>query len=113
MGYARHVGRVGALAVALGIGAAVATTPGMAWADGTTEDHSAVAESDTNQAPATPDTTTAVQDPGAGIRNNIERAADDLRDGIRNALQGVVRSSGGAITSTRRTGSNANNGNVP
>ena len=32
MGYANHVGRVGALAVALGIGAAVASTAGMAWA---------------------------------------------------------------------------------
>lgn len=33
MGYAKHVGRVGALAVALGIGTAVITTPGIAWAD--------------------------------------------------------------------------------
>ena len=33
MGYAKYVGRVGALAVALGIGAAlVSTGPGMAWA---------------------------------------------------------------------------------
>ena len=32
MGYANYVGRVGALAVALGIGAAVASTAGMAWA---------------------------------------------------------------------------------
>ncbi len=32
MGYARYVGRVGALAVALGVGAAVASTPGTAWA---------------------------------------------------------------------------------
>jgi glucose/arabinose dehydrogenase len=31
--YARYVGRVGALAVALGIGGALVTTPGMAWAD--------------------------------------------------------------------------------
>ena len=30
--YARHVGRVGALAVALGIGSAIAV-PGVAWAD--------------------------------------------------------------------------------
>ena len=30
MGYAMHIGRVGALAVALGIGIAVASTPGMA-----------------------------------------------------------------------------------
>src|SRR6476469_4347300 len=29
LGAARHIGRVGALAVALGLGAAVATTPGM------------------------------------------------------------------------------------
>ena len=33
MGYARHVGRVGALAVALGVGAAVATAPGIASAE--------------------------------------------------------------------------------
>ena len=35
MGYARHIGRVGALAVALGIGAAVAGSGGIAWADET------------------------------------------------------------------------------
>jgi YVTN family beta-propeller protein len=33
MGYATYIGRVGALAVALGIGAAVANTPGVAWAE--------------------------------------------------------------------------------
>ena len=32
MGYASYVGRVGGLAVALGVGVAVATTPGVAWA---------------------------------------------------------------------------------
>ena len=31
--YARHIGRVGALAVALGVGAAVVTSPGVAWAE--------------------------------------------------------------------------------
>ena len=35
MGHAKYVGRVGALAVALGIGTAVITTPGIAWADDT------------------------------------------------------------------------------
>lgn len=34
MGYARYVGRVGALAVAPGIGVAVANVPAVAWADG-------------------------------------------------------------------------------
>ena len=33
MGYAKHIGRVGALAVTLGVGVAVATTPGIAYAD--------------------------------------------------------------------------------
>ncbi|MDT5287701.1 MAG: hypothetical protein QOF88_2590, partial [Mycobacterium sp.] len=37
MGDARYIGRVGALAVALGIGTAVITTPGIAWADGDTD----------------------------------------------------------------------------
>uniref|UniRef100_UPI0034E1DD11 beta-propeller fold lactonase family protein n=1 Tax=Mycobacterium sp. OAE908 TaxID=2817899 RepID=UPI0034E1DD11 len=32
MGHAKYVGRVGGLAVALGVGVAVATTPGVAWA---------------------------------------------------------------------------------
>ncbi len=32
--YGRYIGRVGALAVAIGVGAAVATTPAVAWADG-------------------------------------------------------------------------------
>lgn len=57
-GYARYIGRVGALAVALGVGVAVATTPGIARADDT--------------APASPDTTDSVSTadspapPGAG-----------------------------------------------
>jgi YVTN family beta-propeller protein len=34
MGYARYIGRVGALAVALGIGVALANGPATAWADG-------------------------------------------------------------------------------
>ena len=32
MEHAKHIGRVGAVAVALGVGMAVATTPGVAWA---------------------------------------------------------------------------------
>jgi VCBS repeat-containing protein len=36
MGYSCYVGRVGALAVALGVGVAVASTPGVAWADDST-----------------------------------------------------------------------------
>ncbi len=114
MGYAKHVGRVGALAVALGIGAAVATTPGVAWAEGPDDAPPAADGGTTPGTDPKPDTTTPStdkQDPGEAIRRNIERAADDLRDGIRKAITGVVRSSGGALTSTHRNG--ANNGNVP
>ena len=41
MGYAKYIGRVGGLAVALGVGMAVATTPGIAWADDTASASSA------------------------------------------------------------------------
>ncbi len=40
VGYAKYIGRVGALAVALGIGAAVATTPGIARATGDSDSSS-------------------------------------------------------------------------
>ena len=117
MGYAKHVGRVGALAVALGIGAAVATTPGVAWADGETETNVEAPSTPTppggEGAAGTTTPSTGHRDPGEVIRRNVERAADDLRDGIRKAISGVVRSSGGAITSTHRNGSNSTNGNVP
>lgn len=115
MGYAKHVGRVGALAVALGIGAAVATTPGVAWADGETDNATV---SDGGPAAAKPETndtsapTTGRPDPGAAIRKSIERAADDLRDGIRKVATGVARSSGGAISPRNRSGSGPINGNV-
>lgn len=116
MGYAKHVGRVGALAVALGIGAAVATTPGVAWADGETD--TKVEAPGAPPAGDPPDSGTSTpstghRDPGEVIRRNIERAADDLRDGIRKAITGVARSSGGAITSTHRNGLNSSRGNVP
>ncbi|WNG86686.1 cadherin-like domain-containing protein [Mycobacterium sp. ITM-2016-00317] len=44
MGHARFVGRVGALAVALGIGAATVTLPGVAWAEPGETDTSTSAE---------------------------------------------------------------------
>jgi YVTN family beta-propeller protein len=55
MGYATYVGRVGALAVALGIGAAVANAPGLAWAEpdsgsSSTESSTGKADSDTGGA---------------------------------------------------------------
>ncbi|MGV0853358.1 Ig-like domain-containing protein [Mycolicibacterium phlei] len=49
MGYSSHVGRVGALAVALGVGFAVVTPAGIAWAD---TDHSATTSSTESGTPA-------------------------------------------------------------
>ena len=51
MGYAAHIGRVGALAVVLGIGVAVANTPGVAWAEPT--DSGSSVESGNRLAPGT------------------------------------------------------------
>ena len=50
VGYAQHVGRVGALAVALGIGTALIATPGLARADDTT---SGTADSSPSAQPST------------------------------------------------------------
>lgn len=56
MGGGRYIGRVGALAVALGIGAAVASSPGIAWAD-----------PDTSSSPSTDSTTDSPADAGQSV----------------------------------------------
>ena len=43
MGFSRHIGRIGALAVALGVGTGVGACPGIAWADESTDSTSSVA----------------------------------------------------------------------
>lgn len=55
-GYARHVGRVGALAVALGVGMAVATSPGLAGATPGTDNSGdgATSASDATNTASTP-----------------------------------------------------------
>lgn len=56
--YAKYIGRVGALAVALGVGAAVATTPGVAWAgpeSGATQDGGAGTGNDGAKPPSEQD----------------------------------------------------------
>ena len=54
MGYATYIGRVGALAVALGIGAAVANTPGVAWAE-PSDSTSGSSSSESDSASESPD----------------------------------------------------------
>ena len=116
MGYAKHVGRVGALALALGIGVAVGSTPGVAWADGpgdtnVSEDNNGSEDGGNTTNPGSLDAGTPPverQNPGEAIRKGIERTADRLRT----VVAGVVQSSGGAITSTHRAGSSTSGGNV-
>ncbi|HEY6574456.1 MAG TPA: alkaline phosphatase family protein [Mycobacterium sp.] len=58
MGYARYIGRVGALAVTLGVGMAMASTPGIAYADPSagastsSGDSSSTSASDSSSAPS-------------------------------------------------------------
>jgi hypothetical protein len=98
-GYARYVGRVGALAVALGIGAAIAASPGIASADdnesGSSSGSSASsgstgakdgpsskksADGDHQQSPVKPDSKTAEKssEPSAAR----DSAADDTSPGV-------------------------------
>ncbi len=93
--YASYVGRVGALAVALGVGAAVAGFGGTAWADG---DSSSPANSD--GAPGS--------DPGAGAKtgqtagqppSTTDSSSPNTRKPRLHLPQVIVRSSGGPRTS--------------
>src|SRR5688572_10252523 len=79
-GYARHIGRVGALAVALGIGAAVASTPGVAWADDGT-DTTKPAQDNTDAPDSATSGATAASHPdlGAVIRHDLDRTVDSVR----------------------------------
>ena len=53
MGASRYVGRVGGLAVALGVGTAILTGQGVAYADTGTSDQSSVTAKGTEAGPAT------------------------------------------------------------
>ena len=112
-GFARHVGRVGALALALGIGTAVAGTPGVAWADptetattsptdtGTTTGGTADASEPT--VPTTPSGATSdgkspdATEPATSSPavTSPSQSTVDLGDGV------VLSSSGGAHTSSQ------------
>ena len=83
MGYSRYIGRVGALAVMLGVGAAVAI-PGVAWA----EDGESAAPN--GGADASQDSSTTDADPSAAAGSGA--GAEDATGG---APAGGVQSSSG------------------
>ena len=84
MGDGRYIGRVGALAVALGIGAAVASCTGTAWADSetnaspTTSDSSASSSSDQSDSAAESgkDADASVSGPATGSEDDDESSVD-------------------------------------
>lgn len=119
--YARYICRVGALAVALGVTGAVAAPSGVAWADDSpsaTDDGSP--PSDTGEA-SSPDTLSQVSSgfgptstaagsrstdgPGAEAESPTLTPSDD--SGV------IVRSSGGALTSTGHTSQSDMDPSVP
>ncbi|MCZ8378394.1 hypothetical protein O6P37_05920 [Mycobacterium sp. CPCC 205372] len=107
--YARYVGRVGALAVALGVGAAVASTPGVAWADETSTSTdsgpaaSSKSETDTSDE-SQDDTPTSAKEKRDAIEKRIEKRIERATDAVRKIVTDAAKSSGEAITSTQRLG---------
>ncbi|TPG32527.1 YncE family protein [Mycolicibacterium hodleri] len=115
MGYAKYVGRVGALAVVLGVGTAVASAPGVAWATPTDSSTATTSTTDTSPDDAsndadgtsvgTVDTTPAgATDPSAG--SGTDDGATDpagVSGSTGNSTEVapgvVISSSGGANTS--------------
>jgi hypothetical protein len=118
MGYGRYIGYVGALAVALGVGSAVATTPGIAYAlpaessseSPSTGESSSAAESSpepsTTSTSASSETTDGVAVPPGELRgddlspSDSATASSEIVSGGDDAPVVVLSSSGGAHTST-------------
>jgi VCBS repeat-containing protein len=75
----RHIGRIGALAVALGIGSALASSPAAAWADSETSSESQSASSDAGE-PKGKTTKTASTRENSDEPENGAREPDDAED---------------------------------
>jgi hypothetical protein len=91
MSYARHIGRVGALAVTLGVGAAIANAPGIAYADSTGTSPSGGDTEQKTEAPKneTPSTTNTVTTEGADSGKS-DPSTSDRRSQRRSVLRSVV-----------------------
>jgi ABC-2 type transport system ATP-binding protein len=133
MGAARYIGRVGGLAVALGVGMAILTGYGVASAEsGSDESGSATSSSassestssgsaDSNASAASgvsgstgaPESTQTSSDSSTGgstQAESISGAASTTRRATRSAPPGVVVSTGGALTSSATSGSDGSDG---
>ncbi len=94
MGYARHIGRVGALAVTLGVGAAIANAPGIAYADKTgTSQNGDSSQKTTSSTPDTSSTTgqpTSPTDGAAADAGDLGSTTPDPKSQRRSVLRSVV-----------------------
>ena len=86
MGYARHIGRVGALAVTLGVGAAIANAPGIAYADTT----GAEAGGETQTKTTSTDPASPAAGPASAEGDDNESSTTDRRSQRRSVLRAVV-----------------------
>lgn len=106
--YARYVGRVGALAVALGIGGAVASNPAVAWADDSATTSTSASPSSNESAPPETDSSTTSSDSNTSATQaasedpepKTAESSTSSSETVSTPGDGVtVRSSGGALTS--------------
>ncbi len=86
MGYARHIGRVGALAVTLGVGAAIANAPGIAYADTT----GAEAGGETQTKTTSTDPASPAAGPASVEGDDNESSTTDRRSQRRSVVRAVV-----------------------
>jgi hypothetical protein len=94
MGYARHIGRVGALAVTLGVGVAIATTPGIAYADPSVSSTSTGDSSSSATSSSTGTSSAGTSSAGA------DAASTDGSDNTDSSASDVESTSGSADEST-------------
>lgn len=94
MGCARHIGRVGALAVSLGIGAAIANSPGIAYAEtpGTSPSGDNQAKTESPSTGNSTGATTGGQGAAAADADDADSSASDRKAQRRSVLRSAVKS---------------------
>jgi YVTN family beta-propeller protein/VCBS repeat-containing protein len=101
-GYSSYVGRIGALAIALGIGVAIATPAGVAWASPADSDSPSGTSTDPGSGASANTTSTAETSAGGGQygSSTAEEKSESAESGATTAPGVVVSTSGGADSAT-------------
>lgn len=104
--YAKYVGRVGALAVALGVFGAVATSPGVAWADSTDSSPSPTS-SDSSGSTGSTNSASSDNDSDAGTSGDPGGAGPNTSDDVDDVGTDDVDGATGADTDANETDTDA------